>query len=202
MTIKDYYYLLLPSSMKRKENSDAFKWTNAIGGALDVLMENIFRIRTQSIVSTAKGNGLVMLGKDEELEKLVGESEEEFRQRILSIKAIKSGFITKATLELAIKTLGYNGAEVRQCYLEKYKANPDPARAARWAEFEVAIPSASYLLTANDRARIQYVLDTTKPGWTKGNIVYKCLTVGQVDSMTLRQLQGTKIREFRGAMLP
>lgn len=202
MTIKDYYYLLLPASMKRKENSDAFKWSNAIGGALDLLMENIFRIRTQSIVSTAKGKGLVMLGKDEELEKLVGESEEEFRQRILSIKAIKLGFITKDTLEQAIKTLGYNGAEVRQCYLEKYKANPDPTRAARWAEFEVAIPSAQYLLTTNDRQRIQYVLNTTKPGWTKGSIIYKHMTIGQVDVMTLRQLNSTKIREFKGALLP
>lgn len=199
MTIKEYCYLLLPSSMKRSENSDVFKWSNAMGAVLDVVMKNIFSLRTQSMASTAIGKGLLLVGKDEDLEKLSYESDDEYRRRILSIKAIKNGLITKAKLEQAIKTLGYENAQVRECYLEKYKANPDSVRAAKWAEFEVAIPSAAYTLGQNDLERIQYVIDHTRPGWTKGTIIYRFVTVGELDGMTVGQLMNTKIRAFKGS---
>lgn len=82
MTIKEYCYLLL-SSMKRSKTSDSFKWSNAMGAVLDGVMKTIFSLRTQSMASTAVGKGLLLVGKDEELEKLSYESEDEYRRRIL-----------------------------------------------------------------------------------------------------------------------
>lgn len=200
MTIKDYIWLLLPSSMKRSEEHDSKKYSNALGNTLDTVLSTMFLIREQAFVRLANAEGLRRLAADEDLEQLQGESIEAFRNRILSVKQSKRGFCSKKKLEQAILTLGYTGSKVDECYLEKYKTSPDPKRVAKWAEFDIRIPAKTFRLTTNDMERIRATVNRLKPGWTKANIIYSYLSIREVDAMTIGQLMVTKLQGFKGTI--
>ncbi|WP_027364028.1 hypothetical protein [Desulfotruncus alcoholivorax] len=124
MNFTEYLYSLAHVIFKRKskpEDTDIYKLASALGPGLDDLQESIFLLREQSLVTTTTGAALDLLGKDRKMPRYRGESDEEYRLRLLAAVEIYSETGTKPGMEKILTLLGYLDSEVYPLYLEKYK---------------------------------------------------------------------------------
>ena len=130
MKFVDYLWFLAHGVLKRtrKEESDVYKLFDAAGNILDTAKTNIFLVRRQGLIATASGNALDNHGRGRKLPRYAGETDDQYRKRLLSKREISEKAGTVEGIILALRSLGFNRAELEPLYLE------DPER---WAEFYI-----------------------------------------------------------------
>ena len=131
-TFGDYMFSLLFTPLRKgKEATNQFYiFFKIVGKLFDDCKQDIFRVRTESMVISASETMLNEHGKDRRMTRMKNEDTEAFRTR-LSMKAILSERAgTKEGVLLAVKSLGYLNS-----FIVPY-SSIDPTR---WAEFLVKI---------------------------------------------------------------
>lgn len=190
MTFADYFWNLATRAFKRllkKEDSDAWVWFQGIGPAYDDAKGVIFSIREQALVATATGDGLDKLGKDRKMPRLAGETDDDYRKRLLAAYDIYREGGTEPGLLRVLSILGYPVAEVYPLYKEKYKwrfidgsrtldgltplaslqTDANSNYLGRWAEFLVKLNIGDQPYLPIHHAAVKFAVNKSKPGESK-----------------------------------
>lgn len=132
MKFADYLWYLAhrPLKMTTKDESEVYRLFTVFGKILDEAKEKIFLVRRQALIGTATGKALDKHGNDRQLKRFAGESDEQYRKRLLAKYENAKAAGTYRGIVNLLKSLGYENAEVKPLYLE------DPER---WAEFYIFI---------------------------------------------------------------
>lgn len=112
---QDYMWYLLHAPFKKnikKEESDVFKLFKAIGKIIDNLKETIFLLRRQAMIMTAHGKALDMHGRDRKMPRYIGETDEQYRKRLLMKREIAERAGTKYGIIKALESIGYEHATI------------------------------------------------------------------------------------------
>lgn len=146
MEFADYLWELAHIVFKRKWNkskSDIYKTFTVVGSSCDQLKQDIFNLRENALLYTATGEALDFHGKDRNISRYAGETDEEYRNRLLAAAEVYSLEGTLSGMIAALERLGYTGVEVYELYKEKYTQNPNPDYVGRWAEFIIKLNNVS-----------------------------------------------------------
>lgn len=130
MRFVDYLWFLAHGVLKRtkKDDNDVYKLFDAAGNILDAAKTNIFLIRRQGLIATATGKALDYHGRGRQLPRYAGETDDQYRKRLLSKREISEKAGTVEGIILALKSMGFDRAEIEPLYLEDTE---------RWAEFYI-----------------------------------------------------------------
>lgn len=133
-TFGEYLFDLLPSPLKRGQRAvnQFFIFFRVMGREFDDLKKMIFRVRGESNIATASPSMLPVHGQDREMPRITGETDEDYRFRLMmkAVVAGKSG--TSEGIILAVTAMGYRNVRIVPYFLT------DPERWAEsvlWAEF-------------------------------------------------------------------
>lgn len=132
MDFTEYLWSLTLGVMRKIKNteSDVYKVLNAVGNVLEDAKEAIFIVRRQGIISTAKGRALDLHGEGRKVIRYAGETDEQYRKRILSKKEIaRMGGTAKGVVYTA-QSMGYVRAE----HVPMFKYDKE-----RWSKFYLYI---------------------------------------------------------------
>lgn len=133
--LSDYLYYLLPGPLKRQKKENQLGiFLGVIGGVFDDIREDILRLRQESIIFTASPCMLDAFGQERGMFRLAGETEEEFRFRLLEKADVAALSGSEAGILLALKTVGYPDCTIEPLYKED---------ADRWAEIYVSFHPGS-----------------------------------------------------------
>ncbi len=158
---QDYMYYLLFSPLKKvaKANNQFYILFKVIGKLFDKLKQDIFRVREESMVISASPRMLEEHGRDRRMNRLKGESIENYRTRLSMKNIIAEQAGTELGILLALKALGYEQSRIEPFYIH------DPSR---WAEFLVYLGSKQQS-GVNDIAIIDKEVMKVKPASAKPN---------------------------------
>lgn len=193
MGFADYFWNLATAIFKRKpkEESDAWKWFSGIGPAFDEAKSIIFSIREAAIIATATGTALDKHGKDRKLPRVANESDEDYRNRLLSSLDFYAEGGTESGMQKVLVTMGYPNAEVFPCYKEKYNwvfldgsrsldgtwnigpQTPDANQdyLGRWSQIVIKLNTGG-TITPEEEQRIMAVMNIMKPS---ESLIYQIL---------------------------
>jgi hypothetical protein len=134
-------WITLPAWLRRPETVPEGQHqlsilARALGAVFNGIRDRILAIRRQWIAATATGMFLEEHGKDRSVFIRDGESEADFRERVLAAQRAKQGGGTKAAMRIALDTLGLKNYEL----LELYRLDVDDVNDKRWNVFEVRYP--------------------------------------------------------------
>jgi hypothetical protein len=132
MKFADYLWYLAHKPLKftKQAESESYKIFSVFGKILDEAKEKIFLVRRQALIATAKGKALDKHGSGRQLRRFAGESDEQYRKRLLAkYENARAAGTYKGIVKL-LKSLGYDNAEVKPLYLEDSE---------RWAEFYIFV---------------------------------------------------------------
>ncbi len=135
---KDYMYYLLHKPLK---TNTLYKLFKVLGAEIDEIKETIFRVREQSNILTATGKYLDLHGKDRDMYRYKNEDDEAFRERLIYKFIISQKAGTLRGLELVLKSLGYDDADIKALYLEDE---------TKWAEFYINLNAGDKRVTLQD----------------------------------------------------
>ncbi|TEB09131.1 hypothetical protein [Pelotomaculum propionicicum] len=157
MGFGDYFYYLAHRIFKRapRENNDLDKFTRGIGSVYDRAKEAIFKLREQALIITASGKALDQHGRDRNMPRFPGESDDKYRLRLLKAFSYYEQLGTKEHMLEVLRGLGYKDCDIDELYLT------DPER---WAEFIIRITDPFIEL---DCKLIRYTANKLKPAHTK-----------------------------------
>lgn len=131
----EYMQYLLPSAFKRqKKTNQLLKYCGIIGGMYDTLLQYALRLREESIIATCSPEMLEVFGRDYDMPRLLGETDDIYRRR-LQMKALiaeKAG--TEHGILYALASVGCNNCTITPLYL----ADPE-----KWAEIRINIFTSS-----------------------------------------------------------
>lgn len=131
----EYMQYLLPSAFKRqKKTNQLLKYCGIIGGMYDTLLQSALRLREESIIATCSPEMLEVFGRDYDMPRLRGETDDIYRRR-LQMKALiaeKAG--TEHGILYALASVGCDNCTITPLYL----SNPE-----KWAEIRINIFTAS-----------------------------------------------------------
>ncbi len=184
----DYLWELPHIIFKRlpRDNTDIDKLAQGLGPVFDETKDVIFQIRQQSLIITAIGKALDAHGLDRQLPRYNGETDDQYRLRLLAAFNTYTEGGTEAGMIKALRVLGYQYATVYPCYKEKYKwvfldgsrtldgswsIGPQTLDANleyvyRWFEFVVKLNTGETPTTEEDK-KIRAIIDLTKPAEAK-----------------------------------
>lgn len=186
MSFADYLYDLAHVIFKRTakpNDSDLYKLTRALGPNFDDLQEAMFLLREISMVATATGKALDLHGKDRKMPRYRGETDDEYRLRLLSAMDIYTMAGTEPGMKMVLATLGYRNSEIYPLYKEKYKwrflntttpldgsitlepTEPDAKLEylGRWAEFIVKLNIGDASFTETQYQIVRSMINKVKP---------------------------------------
>lgn len=131
----EYMQYLLPSAFKRqKKTNQMLKYCGIIGGMYDTLLQYALRLREESIIATCSPEMLEVFGRDYDMPRLLGETDNIYRRR-LQMKALiaeKAG--TEHGILYALASVGCDNCTITPLYLT------DPEK---WAEIRINIFTSS-----------------------------------------------------------
>ncbi len=129
--LSEYLWWLLPAFLKKKRKADSLvnKLMNVFGEELDAEKIAIVDMRRMLLIAAAGGEYLDNHGRGRDLERIPGESDDDYRTRLISAYVVKKRGGTIPGMIEACAILGLE-IEIRQFY------QTDPGR---WAEFEVRV---------------------------------------------------------------
>ncbi len=154
-SFKEYMFYLLHKPLK---NTTLYKLFTVLGAEFDEVQETIFRVREQSSIITATGRYLDLHGKDRDMYRYRNEDDEAYRKRLILKFEISKRAGTLKGLELVLKSMGYNDAEIIALF------NEDETR---WAEFSVYLNSNGQRLTLQDVALVHNEIMKVKQASSK-----------------------------------
>lgn len=131
MNFHEFMWKLAHEPLKKSSNqkNDISKLLHAFGEVLEDTKDNIFLIRRQGLLMTATGKALDAHG-GERFPRYNGESDEQYRNRLLARKELARKAGTVEGMLLTLQSLGYSDAEIHPFYVF------DPER---WAEFYILL---------------------------------------------------------------
>lgn len=135
---KDYMYYLLHKPLK---TNTLYKLFTVLGAEFDEIKETIFKVREQSNILTATGKYLDLHGKDRDMYRYKNEDDEAYRERLIYKFIISQKAGTLRGLELVLKSLGYDEADVKSLYIEDEE---------KWAEFYINLNATDKRITLQD----------------------------------------------------
>lgn len=118
-----------PLKKGKRAVNQFFIFFRVIGRIFDDMKKDVFRLREESNVVSASAVMLPVHGQDRDMPRLLSEAVEDYRTR-LSMKALIASMAgTKESLELCLKSLGFDGEIIPYFLIDN----------TRWAEFLVKI---------------------------------------------------------------
>jgi hypothetical protein len=152
---QDYMYYLLYGPIKKvtKLKNQFYILFKVFGKVFDQTKQDIFRVREESMIISASEKLLEEHGRDRVMQRLKGESVENFRTRLSMKNIIAEKAGTKEGMLLALKALGYDQSTIDPFYLH------DPER---WAEFTIYL-SSKQQSSVNDITIIDKEIMKVKP---------------------------------------
>ncbi len=154
---KDYMYYLLHKPLK---TNTLYKLFTVLGAEIDEVKETIFRVREQSNILTATGKYLDLHGKDRDMYRYKNEDDESFRERLIYKFIISQKAGTLRGLELVLKSLGYDDANIKALYLED---------GTKWAEFYINLNAGDKRVTLQDLDIVHNEIIKVKQASSKPN---------------------------------
>ena len=156
-----YLFWLLVSWLKTKVPEDSITWNilNVVGEELDLSKQAILDMRRESLIATASEDNLDKFGNEKGLARIAGETDEEYRIRLLSAYLIKK---RGGTIPGMIEAVGFLG--ITATINEIYKTDP-----TRWAEFELIITGGD--LEVLNQSIFYILVNNLKPAHTRIIIV-------------------------------
>ena len=129
---KDYMFYLLPSPLKRNKPQNQFRiFFGVVGEIFDELKQDIFRLRLESNISSCSTDMLYIFAQERDMQRLKGEPEDIFRNRLQMKWQIAQLAGTKQGILLALSVLGYPDCEIVPLYLTDQE---------KWAEINIIFP--------------------------------------------------------------
>lgn len=127
----DYMYSLLTAPLKqvKKASNQFYLFFKVVGALYDQTVQDIQRVREESMVATASEIMLTEHGRDRNMPRLENESVEDYRTRLAMKGILAEQAGTKASIELCLKAFSAAGEVIPY-----YTIDPE-----RWAEFLVRI---------------------------------------------------------------
>lgn len=156
-----YLWWLLPYTLKKKQpgNSLLFKLLDIFGEELDEVKAETLNMRREMLIATATGKQLDDHGLQRDLERIPGETDEEYRTRLISAYLVKK---RGGTIPGMVEASALLGLEVEVD--EVYKTDP-----SRWAEFELRIIGGD--LNVLNQSIFYQTVRALKPAHTR--VIYK-----------------------------
>lgn len=161
MTFAEYFYYLLHRIYKRgplQFGSDINKLTRAMGPNYEAALDTLFFRREQAFAATARGKALDQLGADRGLPRWQGETDDNYRLRLLAAYSTYSQLGTAAAMVNTLDRLGYTDATITEMRDE----DPD-----RWAEFKVLLKLPKAIWRPPERTKTIRTISMMKPATTK-----------------------------------
>lgn len=125
----DYMFYLLTTALKNDKNSNQFYiFCKVIGKLFDQTKQDIMKLRRESMILSSSNVMLQVHGQDREMYKYDGETDENFRNRLLMKAIIAEWAGSKKGIAYALQSVGYDDSVISPVW-EEY---PE-----RWAEFFV-----------------------------------------------------------------
>jgi hypothetical protein len=169
----DYMYYLLFAPFKRmsKAINQWHIFFKVIGKLFDATKQDIFRVRSESMIASASELMLEQHGRDRTMPRLKGEIVENYRTRLSMryVIALEAG--TDKAIRYVAKAFGYDNIDIQK--------DTDPGK---WAEFSVQFLGGKIVL--DDRELLLKELNKIKPA---GGL----LTVTKEQRYTAQQYIGT-----------
>ncbi|MEW5898174.1 MAG: phage tail protein [Bacillota bacterium] len=174
----EYLYYLAHRIFKRG-GADVDKWTKALGPNYDAALEAIFLLREQALVVTAAGAALDALGKERNMPRYPGESDELYRRRLLAAYQIYSSAGTIPGIQEVLRVLGYPQAAVHELFRDgviiplhngqyRYDGAAVHSGGVRWAEFKILMGIIEERdFTAAEADLIIEAINRVKPAHTR-----------------------------------
>lgn len=156
----DYMYSLLTAPLKKikKSANQFYLFFKVIGALYDQTIQDIQRVRDESMVATASEVMLTEHGRDRNMPRLENEAVEDYRIRLAMKGILAEQAGTKASIELCLQSFKATGEVVPY-----YTIDPE-----RWAEFLVRVyldMDHSYIPVESMREQVREV----KPASAKDN---------------------------------
>lgn len=132
---QEYMYYLLYSPLKKvtKLKNQFYILFKVFGKVFDQTKQDIFRVREESMIISASEKLLDEHGRDRGMQRLKGESVENYRTRLSMKNIIAEKAGTNEGILTALKSLGYKHVNI----IPTFKFVQD---SERWAEFHVIVP--------------------------------------------------------------
>lgn len=149
------YLLHAPFKKVKKEYNNWKALMYVLGNHVAPLKNYIFLIREETAIDTAK-KSLDIIGKGRRMPRYQAETDEQYRTRLLAKRIVSEMAGTKYGIEYALKSLGYDNAEVLPVPSEMikqyhwdgqiafdgtHKWMPEGRNAEHWAEFMIVLPT-------------------------------------------------------------
>jgi len=169
----EYMYALLfaPFKKVRKSINQWYLFFKVIGKLFDNTKEDVFRVRSESMIATASELMLEQHGRDRGMIRLKGESAESFRNRLSMAFIIASQAGTNEAIRYVAKSFGYDNVSIETS-----------ADSEKWAEVTVQFIGGDIVLDDQDLLLTQ--LNQVKPASA-------LLTVSKEQRFTAQQYIGT-----------
>lgn len=133
--LADYLFYLLPGPLKQNKKQNQLRiFLSVLGGVMDDIRDDILRLREESIIFTASPCMLDVFAQERGMFRLSGETEEEFRLRLMEKADVAALSGSEAGILLALKTVGYPDCSIEPLWKED---------AERWAEIYVSFHPGS-----------------------------------------------------------
>jgi Phage tail protein (Tail_P2_I) len=163
MSLGKYMWWLLPNTLKKKLQGESLisKLLNIFGEELDESKTETLNMRREMLIATATGEYLDEHGRERDLERIPGETDDEYRFRLISAYVVKK---RGGTIPGMIEACALLGLEVEVS--EVYKTDP-----TRWAEFELQIIGGD--LNILNQSIFYQTIQALKPAHTR--VVYTVL---------------------------
>lgn len=160
-TTAKYMLWLLVTWLKTKVPKDSTIGIilNVVGEELDLSKQAILDMRREALIATASGDNLDQFGQERDLARILGESDEEYRTRLLSAYIVKKRGGTIPGMIEGVAILG-----ITATVNELYKTDT-----ARWAEFELIITGGD--LEVLNQSIFYIIVNNLKPAHTRCIIV-------------------------------
>lgn len=123
----DYMFYLLTTPLKKHKASNQFYlFFKVTGKIFDKTKQDIFKVRTESCITTASELMLAIHGQDRDMPRYDGETVAAYRNRLLMKAVIAEWAGSVKGILYALESVGYPNCEIESLW----KTDPE-----RWAEF-------------------------------------------------------------------
>lgn len=184
-SFSDYFYLLLPSALKKVgEKSNRF-WTlcKVLGRQFDECKAAILSVREHSMLLSCAPDILPVSGHEREMPRLKSEEVDPYRRRLVLKRIVAEQAGTNPGIVSAVRSLGHDTVWIEPIYM----ADPE-----RWAEANVWIDSGALVLEG--REAIRQTLNDIKPASALLHLSHEYVQAGE--SFVGVQLVRAKIIEL------
>lgn len=145
-----FYLLFTPLKKTKKSVNQFYIFFKTIGELFDKSKEDILRLRREAMVITSSPEMLPVHGQDRGMPKLKGETDENYRTRLIMKNIIAERAGEDAAIYYVTRAFGYDDVDIV----------PNP-NLEKWAEVEVRLMGGKIVL--DDEALLLKELNKVKP---------------------------------------